>query len=263
VMGMVVPEGACASAGATGEAGSGVALTGATMSAWIEISTTQGWVAVDPNPILRPIPEQLPEDPTTVSRPQSAAEPPPVDVPRLQDQTPPEAADGALTPPADPFQAVLGTVVTIAAIFLLLGGLLAAPFLSILAMKARRRAHRRAASEPRARVTGAWAEFMDTAVDHGIVLPASATRREIARLVIQERSVPLAKLSDRVQFAPGGATDSQAGEAWRFVDQVRAGLDAPLTRAQRLRSRVALSSVKQTLLGRLLAGFAAPRRSRR
>jgi len=262
VMGLVVPAGVSATGGS---ADAGVSLTGATMSAWIEISTTQGWVAVDPNPTIRPIPEQLPDDPTTVSRPQSAAEPPPVDVPRLQDQTPPEAASGELTPPTDPFRALLGTIVTIGASALLVLGLVVAPFLSVLAVKARRRAQRRSAAEPRERVKGAWAEFTDTAVDHGIVLPDSATRREMARLVPQERSVPLAKLADRVQFAPGGATDAQAEEAWRFVDQVRAGLEAPLSRTKRLRSRVAFTSLRHTVAGRLLArlaGLAVPRRPR-
>ena len=255
VMGMVVPAGASA-----GDVG--VSLTGATMSAWIEISTKQGWVAVDTNPVLRPIPEQLPDDPTTVSRPQSAAEPPPQDVPRLQDQTAPEAAGGEVTPPVDPFQALLGTIVIVGASSLLVLGLLVAPFLSVIALKARRRARRRSTVEPRDRVHGAWAEFADSASDHGIVLPDSATRREMARLVPAERSVPLAKLADRVQFSPGAATDAQAEEAWRFVDQVRAGLDASNSRTQRLRSLVALNSLRHTAGGRLLIRFTARRRPR-
>jgi hypothetical protein len=259
VMGLVVPADAVTS---TNGADAGVALTGADMSAWIEVSTSQGWVAIDPNPDVRPIPEKQPDEPTTVSRPQSGAEPPPVDVPRVQDESPPEAAAGELTPVADPFLALVGTIVTVASSVLLALGLITAPFLSVLALKARRRARRRTAELPGDRVQGAWDEFADTAADHGFVLAASLTRREMARNVPQDRSVALAKLADRVQFAPGEPTETQAEEAWRFVDQVREGLDAPLTRGQRVRSRVSIASLSQTRLGRLLARIQGRRRPR-
>jgi len=269
VMGFVVPSESAANTPAPTPSADakktdlGVPLLGADMSAWIEISTTQGWVAIDPNPVIRPIPEKLPEAPTTVSRPQSGAEPPPVDVPRLQEQTLPEAASGELTPLADPFQALIGTIVTVAASVLLAVGLITSPFLSVLALKARRRARRRSAALPGDRVQGAWEEFADTATDHGYVLLASSTRREMARNVPQDRSVALAKLADRVQFAPGEPTEAQAEEAWRFVEQVREGLDAALTRGQRVRSRVTIRSLSHTRLARLLATITGRSRPRR
>jgi hypothetical protein len=218
---------------------------------------------VDPNPQIRPIPDQLPDDPTTVSRPQSGVEPPPVDVPRVEDDTPPEAANGELTPVVDPLQALLVTIGVTAASVLLLLGLAASPFLTVLALKARRRARRRAVSNPLERIDGAWDEFTDSARDHGIVLASSLTRREMAKRVSQERSVALAKLVDRAQFAPGAPTDAQADEAWRSVDQVREGLDAPLTRGQRVRAHVSLRSFSGTAVGRAGARIQALRRPRR
>ena len=45
--------------------------------AWIEVQIEDGsWVAVDPNPIPRPVPPKEPDQPTIVSRPQSALPPP-------------------------------------------------------------------------------------------------------------------------------------------------------------------------------------------
>ena len=261
VMGLVIPADTGTDASAsTSATETGIALTGADMSAWIEVSTTDGWVAVDPNPEIRPIPHQLPDDPTTVSRPQSGAEPPPVEVPRVQDDTPPESASGELTPVTDPLQGLLGSIATATAGVLLILGLLASPFLTILVMKARRRARRRTASAPLDRIEGAWAEFADVATDHGIVLPDSSTRREMAKRVPQERSVALAKLADRAQFAPGSPTEAQAEQAWRSVDQVREGLDAPLSRWQRLRARVSFRSMSQTVLGRARSRFQTARR---
>lgn len=257
VMGLVVPA---AASGAATSSEAGIALTGAAMMAWIEISTTDGWVAVDPNPEIRPIPDRLPDAPTTVSRPQSGAEPPPVDVPRVQGDTPPDSANGELTPVVDPLQGLLATITTAGASLLLFLGLLASPFLIIMGVKARRRARRRAAHLTLDRIEGAWAEFIDSARDHGIVLVDSSTRREMAKRVPQERSVALAKLADRAQFAPGAPTEAQAEEAWRSVDQVREGLDAPLTRGRRLRARVSFASMGDTFLGRVRERIQAARR---
>jgi hypothetical protein len=250
VMGLIVPENGTPAV-SEGDS-STVALTGSNMSAWIEISTTEGWVGIDPNPVSRPIPDRQPDDPTTVSRPQTGAVPPPVDVPRVQDQTPPEAAQGELTPPADPFPALMSTIAVSAGGALLLAGLVALPFVAVWAMKARRRARRRSAATTIGRITGAWAEFADTVRDHGIIVRDSYSRRDLAKIVPQERAVALAKLVDRAQFAPAEPTQAQAEEAWRAVDQVRVGLEGPLTRSQRARARFSLRSLRDSRLSRFL-----------
>ncbi len=100
VMGFIAPEGT--------DATTAVTFTGAEMTAWIEISTTEGWVAVNPNPSERPIPEEQPQDPTEVAFPQTAVEPPAQDEPQLNDNSAPEVADEEQPSEVDPvLQAIL------------------------------------------------------------------------------------------------------------------------------------------------------------
>ncbi|MFW8745697.1 transglutaminase-like domain-containing protein, partial [Mesorhizobium japonicum] len=55
-----------------------VTVSGADVSAWIEVDTAQyGWVAIDPVPQVRPIPQETPQDPNKVARPESIVPPPP------------------------------------------------------------------------------------------------------------------------------------------------------------------------------------------
>ena len=69
VFGFLVPSGTAATGAVT--------LTGADVSAWIEVQTSQsGWVTVDPNPPVRPVPQQERQDPKQISRPQSVVPPP-------------------------------------------------------------------------------------------------------------------------------------------------------------------------------------------
>ncbi|HEU4807065.1 MAG TPA: transglutaminaseTgpA domain-containing protein, partial [Homoserinimonas sp.] len=57
-----------------------VTVHGEDISAWIEVNTSRfGWIALDPNPEPREIPEEEPEDPTQVARPQSPVQPPPTE----------------------------------------------------------------------------------------------------------------------------------------------------------------------------------------
>src|SRR5690606_7659808 len=61
-------------------------VTGEDVSAWIEVNTSRfGWVTLDPNPDPREIPEEEPEDPTQVARPQSPVQPPPTE-PDFEDE---------------------------------------------------------------------------------------------------------------------------------------------------------------------------------
>ncbi|WP_414172176.1 transglutaminase domain-containing protein [Clavibacter tessellarius] len=58
-------------------AGGPVAVTGSDVTAWIEVDTaSSGWVAVDPNPPVRDVPDALPDEPTEVARPQTVLPPP-------------------------------------------------------------------------------------------------------------------------------------------------------------------------------------------
>jgi transglutaminase-like putative cysteine protease len=214
------------------------------VSAWIEVDTDQsGWVAIDPTPPVREIPDEVPEEPTTVSRPQSVipprvAEPdPPVEL------TPPETSrEEAADLPAwlviALFAAqVLGWTLVVAA-------LVAAPFLAIIAAKLRRRRRRRRASTPLARISGGWQEYRDAIVDHGIVPPAMATRREIATAIGGSPPAILAAITDRAMFAPRSPSEEEADRVWKAVGELTAGLGEGTTRWQRFKARVSTRSLR-------------------
>ncbi|RIJ53004.1 transglutaminase-like domain-containing protein, partial [Clavibacter phaseoli] len=89
-------------------AGGPVPITGSDVTAWIEVDTaSSGWVAVDPNPPVRDVPDALPDEPTEVARPQTVLPPPVEEQAEPEDRTPPDAGRDD-RPEADPaLQAVL------------------------------------------------------------------------------------------------------------------------------------------------------------
>src|SRR5690606_19331052 len=131
---------------------------GADASAWVEVATTEyGWVTIDPTPPLRPIPAELPEEPSTISRPQSPVQPAPTEV-EVRDGQLPSDAGRQDSPPDD---AVLATVVRVLLALgwaLLVLAILLSPFLTIVAAKWRRRRLRRRAPTPLQRIAGGWQE---------------------------------------------------------------------------------------------------------
>jgi len=219
------------------------AVTGDTASAWIEVDTADyGWVTIDPNPPVRDIPEEQPEEPTTVSRPQSVIPPQTVLPDRPAEQTP------QATTPDDPSpdDAWLTVVLLVARIvgWALLGlAVLVSPFLVIIAAKVRRRRLRRKAPTPLARISGGWQEYRDAIVDHGVDVPATATRREVALTVGGNQPTLLAAISDRAVFSPREPSAEEADKVWRAVTELSANLGAGATRWQRLKALVSLRSL--------------------
>lgn len=247
-----------------GEAGSDgdVEITGSMVSSWIEINTAElGWVAVDPTPEEREIPEEQPEDPSTVSRPQSVVQPPIEEQELTDNQSPTEAVD------TDP-EVTEGWVLVLLAIARVLGwtllviAVLLSPFLVIIAAKLRRRALRRKAASPLARITGGWREFEDAVIDHGYIPPAAATRSEFAATVGGDTSVLVATATDRATFAPSRPSADEAAKLWRSVDELTASLDDGLSRWGRLRARVSVRSLGGDSVRGLLARQARQSRSR-
>lgn len=234
VMGFVLPEGTSPETAVT--------LTGAEMTAWIEISTTSGWVAVNPNPESRPIPEQQPDDPTEVAFPQTAVEPPAQEEPQLTDNTVPEAAEEEQPTPADPvLQAVLA-IVTGAAWVVLVLGLLVSPLLGIIAVKRRRRSQRHRAEDSRAQVEGAWSELRDVLTDHGVVSPPSATRNEVAGASGSQAASMVALLGDKAQYSADPVSEADVQRAWADVASVELELGATLSRWERIRVLISVKS---------------------
>ena len=219
-----------------------VRFTGSDVSAWVEVNTGEdGWVGVDPNPEVRDIPEAAPEDPTVVSRPQSIVPPPAEERTEPDKRTPPDTTDE--DPDAqDPFLAILFAVLTAFGWVLFAAALVASPFLAVIGAKLRRRRTRSRRGTPLDRIRGGWAEFTDTALDHGYDLPPSGTRREVAGAVGGSATQLLALAADRAVFSPAEADESQAGQVWRAVRELQGDLRHDRSRWQRFRAAVSLRS---------------------
>ncbi|RXZ45233.1 transglutaminase-like domain-containing protein [Agromyces binzhouensis] len=213
------------------------------LQAWIEVQAEDGaWVAVDPNPEVRPIPERQPDEPTVVSRPQSALPPP-------EDPTPVE--DRAAEPDSgsdDPDRGAgwLDTVLAVlrvAGIVLAALALLASPFLAVIAAKARRRRLRRQARTLEGRIEGGWEEFADQATDYGYPMAQTATRAEQAAVVGGLGPAVLASVVDRAVFGPDGPGDGDDERVWAAVAELQRRMDEPLSWLERARARVSLGSL--------------------
>jgi hypothetical protein len=216
---------------------------GSDVSAWIEVDTAQyGWVAVDPVPPPRPIPDEEPQDPTPVSRPESIV-PPPLDRPETRE----DATDSDTTAedpvvPDTTLEALLQTL-RITGLALLVMLLALSPFLLVVGAKARRRHLRRSADTTLARIRGGWDEFSDLVVDHGLAPPPAATRAEFAAAVGTLPSRVLAAVVDRAVFAPDLPSEADADRVWVAVGELRHSLDAGRTRRERLRSLISVRSL--------------------
>ncbi len=218
-------------------------VRGSDIAAWIEVNTTAfGWVAIDPTPPVRDIPEELPVENASVARPQTVVPPPTLQTDNLDRQRPPETVEDQANDVEPVIQALLAVLRVVGGIAV---GLLIvlAPFAAIIATKLRRRRLRRRAVEPLARVTGGWREFEDAVVDRGAVLGPASTRGEVATLVGGQQPRILAVVADRATFSPDATSEKDAEAVWRAVDELRSTLDAGSTRWQRIKAQVSVRSL--------------------
>jgi transglutaminase-like putative cysteine protease len=229
---------------ATPDAAGPVTFRGGDISAWIEVQDSTGrWLTVDPVPAVREIPEEQPEDPRKVSRPPAIVQPPLEEDDEGADQVPPADSEQNDDVAVDPFLAALLAVARVAGTLFLVLGLVAAPFLAVIAAKIRRRALRRKRAHPADRIRGGWDEFADTALDFGLQPPPSATRREVARTVGGKRAFALASVADRATFSLERPSHEDADRVWAAVDDLRRSLATGRTRRQRLRAASSLRSL--------------------
>ncbi|GAA4368290.1 transglutaminase-like domain-containing protein [Agromyces bauzanensis] len=225
-------------------AGGATVLVGGELQAWIEVQTADGrWLAIDPNPEPREIPEQEPDEPTVVSRPQSALPPPAERTPVDDLDADPELALDDRDGGTEPWLAVLLGVLTTAGFVILGLAVLVSPFLAIIAAKLRRRRLRRLAPTPVERIEGGWQEFADTAADYGYAIRPNATRAEQAATVGGLGPLVLAAVVDRAVFAPDGPSDGADRLVWDSVGELQQRLGAPRTRWERLRAAISLASL--------------------
>jgi hypothetical protein len=227
-------------------------VTGADISAWIEVNTAQyGWVTIDPTPEVRDIPEEDPEDKAQIARPQTVVPPPVEDDDQFDRQATPDTQQ-ELPSDLNPVLQVLIAIAKGLGVAALILAIVLAPFAVIIAAKLRRRRLRRQAPDVLQRISGGWQEFEDAVVDHGLSPAASATRSEVAAIAGGVQSQVLAAVADRAIFAPDDPAESDADSVWRAVDELQASLDVGLTRWQRLRARTSLRSLGGYSVSRLL-----------
>lgn len=218
-------------------------VTGSDVSAWIEVNTTQfGWVAIDPTPPIRPIPEEEPTEPAKVARPQSPVLPQLPETDIRDAQLPPNASQDP-APLGNPILAGLLRVAIGLGWMSLVLLVLLSPFLTIAIAKWRRRRLRRLAPTPLQRIAGGWEEFEDAVLDHGYRPGPAPTRIEVAQAVGGTQPFVLAAVADRAIFAPGEPDAEQAEQLWKSVDELRYSLDYSLTRWQRIKTIVSLRSL--------------------
>ncbi len=143
---------------------------------------------IDPNPTVREIPDEQLQTPKPVTRPETVVPPPPAEQQDQDQQAPPQS--DRETPPVQPLwlQILLAALPWVLAALGLIAVLLA-PFAGILLVKRLRRRRRRRADTPRARIVGAWDEYVtpsSTAVTTSIGRPPAARRWPVHRA----RAVP-------------------------------------------------------------------------
>jgi len=230
--------------GADTSAGGTTTFRGSDVTARVEVDTAQwGWVMIDPNPVLREIPDEQRQTPKPVTRPETVVPPPPAEQQDQDQQVPPQSDRN--TPPVQP----LWLQILLAALPWLLAtlgfvALVLAPFAVVLLLKRLRRRRRRRAPTPRGRIVGAWDEYRDALVDRGHEVDRAATRREAVAGAPGAGGPGLAALADRSVFGPDEPEVATADRMWSAADEAIRSLRAGRTRRERLRAAVSLRSLR-------------------
>jgi hypothetical protein len=228
-VGFVVPENA-------------TEIIGSQLSAWVEVNTSDGWVAIDPVPESRPIPDAPPDDPNRVSPPQSVVDPPPADVSQVRGAQAPQSDEEADIDDTDPLWGVIFGILRALAAVVAVGALLLLPPLCIVVAKAWRRRRRQSGGNARQRIMGARDQAADVLIDARYVVTASTTNRELVSNVQVPDAPQLAFLIDRAEYTADPLVAADARNAWLVVSDLENELMTGLTRRQRLARRLALWS---------------------
>lgn len=195
------------------------------LTVWTEVQSADGhWVPVDVTPQYEQSPsldvtEQRDPENVTEVRPDSVEEVVPPD---------PAQEDSASDRPAEEDAGIdlawLWPVLRTAGVVLLVLTLAFGPFLIVIAVKGARRRGRRKADTPAARISGAWDEYVDAAVDAGRDAPRTLTRSELAASFATPSGADLARDADRAVFSHAAVADDDARAYWSAVDAERRGL---------------------------------------
>ncbi|QKS11800.1 transglutaminase domain-containing protein [Curtobacterium sp. Csp1] len=227
-----------------GGSGGTTTFRGSDVTARIEVDTAQyGWVMLDPNPVVREIPEEQDQTPQPVTRPETVVPPPPVEQQDQDRQAPPQSDRS--TPPVQPLwlQVLLAVLPWVLGV-LALAALVLLPFVVVVLLKRLRRRRRRRAPTPRGRIVGAWDEYRDALVDRGHDVTRAATRKEAVVGAPGEGGTGLAALADRAVFGPDDPDDRIASRMWSATEEAVRSLRTGRNRRQRWRAAVSVRSLR-------------------
>lgn len=219
---------------------------------WPEVRLDDGtWIALDPVPDREVTDDEVPQEPRETQTPAAAQPPvrPPTEEPTDDDEV---AVDE--TTEAGGWGTVAGWVARVGAVT----GLVIAPFLVaiglIVGLKWRRRRARLAATEPAARVRGAWANATDSLVDAGLTIPRSWTDDHIATAAagvvtgVPHETRRLAAMSSAVTFGSRGRDESArlAADASATAASIDGAIRATRSRWERIKWRLSLRSLRRS-----------------
>jgi len=218
-------------------------VQGKDVKAWVEIQTTEGWMAL-PTELYIPdrdrIPENIPPDQTTHNQATDVPPPYPVEPPGSEDVQDTQATAGHSQTPEEeeviepPAWWIRPAMYAGAAA----GGLLAL-FLLLVAAKLARASRRRRIGSPVKRIAGGWLELLDRARDLGATVQTGPlTRREQAQDLGLEPLESMAPITDSAMFGPKDPDSAMVATYWKAVDAAKTDMLRTQPRLRRLRARI-------------------------
>ena len=224
--------------------GGTAAIRGSDASAWIEVATTDGWIAIDVVPGNKGVPEER----ESSSHPDQQPLPPVP--PQLPEGGQPDANEqGLKTNPVQPPHDEGDNRLWLRWL-LVIGGLLvvlALPFVIIVLVKTLRSRYRRHVGDPQRRALGAWRDFVDLAIDRGRELEGDRTRQEYAG--DDPDVLEFAVQVDAAVFGREPIDEAVIEDLWRRRGSILGDIDAERSWFDRLVARLTLRSLAPALFG--------------
>lgn len=237
------------------------AVTGGQAHIWVEVAFEGvGWVAFDPTPDRAKTPNKNVPQPKSDPKPQVL--PPPEQATNTADENK-DIVDDQRRAKSETQPAWVRIAVIIAGA-VAGAGVLASPFLLVIALKRRRRRRRLNDELMSDRAHGGWLEVVDHATDLGRTFEPTSTRRETSSLI--ETAFPgtgSVAVAERIDAGVFGASEPSADEVaamWSQVDAVLGRMSGSVPRWRRWVSAVSPRSLG--LNGRLAASLSPSRLAR-
>ncbi len=217
------------------------------LAVWTEVQDASGtWIAVDVTPQFT---EPIDVESRTQRDPENITDVLPDEVTEVAPPDPDqhESDDSAPQQEETVDTAVVTSVMRGIGIGVLGLIVLLAPFLTVLLAKLARRKERATAADGAERITGGWDEYVDAAVDAGLVSPTIHTRQELAEEYATPAGVLLAAQADHAQFSNAVISEMESDEFWEIVAAERRAITQRLGWWRRVRAALSLKSFVRQL----------------